>query len=119
MMEPDAAPAGGARNPALGRPGEPPGGHYDPSAWSTLDWDWPKASSQEARTRRLCFWRKPEMRAAMERREAPVFLKRERGMTTKDAPLGAPSPRLVRGGSEGKTAYPAPLKNTGDFVRLL
>src|ERR1017187_5343128 len=36
-MEPDAAPAGGARNPALGRSRDPTGGHYDPSARSSLD----------------------------------------------------------------------------------
>jgi hypothetical protein len=32
-----AAPAGGARNPALGRSRDPTGGHYDPSARSSLD----------------------------------------------------------------------------------
>ena len=37
----DAAPAGGdGRTPAPGRPGKPTGGHYDPSARSSLDWDW-------------------------------------------------------------------------------
>jgi len=42
-MEPDAAPAGGdERTPAPGRPGDPIGGHYDPSARSSLDWDWRK-----------------------------------------------------------------------------
>ena len=34
-----AAPAGGARNPALGRSRDPTGGHDDPSARSSLDWD--------------------------------------------------------------------------------
>jgi len=42
MMEQDAAPAGGVRTPALGRPGTPSGGHYDRSARSSLDWDWRK-----------------------------------------------------------------------------
>ncbi len=37
-----AAPAGGVRTPAPGRPGTPTGGHYDPSARSSLDWDWPQ-----------------------------------------------------------------------------
>src|SRR6266550_4389034 len=32
----DAAPAGRARDPALGRPGAPPGGHYGPPAESRL-----------------------------------------------------------------------------------
>ena len=35
----DAAPAGRLRRPALGRPRDPIGGHYDPSARSSLDWD--------------------------------------------------------------------------------
>src|SRR5438552_9843852 len=35
-MERGAAPAGRARNPALGRPGAPPGGHYGPPAESRL-----------------------------------------------------------------------------------
>ena len=39
-MEPGAAAAGEARNLALGRPRDPIGGHYDPSAGSLLDWDW-------------------------------------------------------------------------------
>ena len=51
----DAAPAGGARNPALGRPRDPIGRHYGRSARSSLDWDWDwdwhVASSQETRTR--------------------------------------------------------------------
>src|SRR6266550_7470437 len=36
MAEQDAAPAGRARNPALGRPGAPPGGYYGPPAESRL-----------------------------------------------------------------------------------
>ena len=36
----DAAPAGGARNPAPGRPREPIGRYYGRSAGSLLDWDW-------------------------------------------------------------------------------
>src|SRR5262249_59575125 len=31
-----AAPAGWARNPALGRPRDPPAGHYEPAARSSL-----------------------------------------------------------------------------------
>jgi hypothetical protein len=50
-MGSDAAPAGGARNPALGRPRDPIGRHYGRSARSSLDWDWHVASSQETRTR--------------------------------------------------------------------
>ena len=82
MVGSDAAPAGGdERTPAPGRPGTPTGRHYDPSARSSLDWDWTVdvASSQEARTRRLCLWLQAEGAAAMERREAPAFFKRERG----------------------------------------
>jgi hypothetical protein len=33
---------GQVRKPALGRPWDPIGGHYDPSAGSLLDWDWPE-----------------------------------------------------------------------------
>ena len=36
MMEPDAAPAGEVRSLALGRSRDPTGGHYDPSARSSL-----------------------------------------------------------------------------------
>ena len=39
MAGSDAAPAGRLRRPALGRPRDPIGGHYDPSARSSLDWD--------------------------------------------------------------------------------
>ena len=39
MVGSDAAPAGRFRKPALGRPRDPPGRHYDRSAGSRLDWD--------------------------------------------------------------------------------
>jgi hypothetical protein len=39
MAGSDAAPAGRLRRPALGRPRDPIGGHYDPSARSSLDWN--------------------------------------------------------------------------------
>ena len=41
-MKPGAAPAVAARNRGTGRPRDPIGGHYDPSAGSLLDWDWRK-----------------------------------------------------------------------------
>jgi len=37
MMEQDAAPAGVPRKHAFGRSRDPIGGHYDPSARSSLD----------------------------------------------------------------------------------
>ena len=54
MVGSDAAPAGVVRNHALGRPRDPPGRHYDRSAGSRLDWDWPKAANslQGARPRK-------------------------------------------------------------------
>ena len=41
MMEPDVGrlQAGTGRAPAPGRPGDPTGGHEDPSARISLDWD--------------------------------------------------------------------------------
>src|SRR5450759_237397 len=72
-MEPGAAPAGGARNPALGRPRDPIGRHYDPSARSSLHW--PRANAGFKK-------RGPgDRKAAMERREAPALSKRECGKT--------------------------------------
>jgi hypothetical protein len=60
--------------------------------------------------------------AAMERREAPAFSKRERGLTERPgAPLGAPSPRAFCGGRLPRTpcswgkqrqASPAPRQTT-------
>ena len=42
MVGSDVAPAGGGKHatPAPGRPREPIGGHYDPSARNSLDWEW-------------------------------------------------------------------------------
>jgi hypothetical protein len=70
--------------------------------------------------------------AAMERREARTRrhgCPRRKAWIAKDAPLGAPSPRFIRGGEglpaearkakAGTTAYPAPLKNRGDVARVL
>jgi hypothetical protein len=60
----------------------------------------------------------------MERREAPAFLKRERGYCKTGAPLGAPSPRFIEGQKKGPrerakvTAYPGPVKNAGDDACL-
>ena len=50
--------------------------------------------------------------AAMERREAPAFSKRERGYCKTGAPLGAPSPRLSRGKKLGD-GVPRAAKNRG------
>jgi hypothetical protein len=129
-MEQSAAPAGGARNPAPGRPGDPLGGHYDPSARSSLDWDWPIASSQETRTRGLCLRPSRRREAAVERREAPAFLAtgtRQDGRLVRRSVLHSlalcegqrkacpPKPE----GRRRKDGVPAPLKNRGDGARLL
>jgi hypothetical protein len=52
MAGPDAVPAGGVRNPIPGRPGTPPGGHYDPPARS-FALPTPLLGVGEARTRGL------------------------------------------------------------------
>jgi len=53
--------------------------------------------------------------AAMERREAPAFLKRECGYCKTGAPLGAASPRFSEG--QGKEdSVPDAAKNTGTFA---
>ena len=49
--------------------------------------------------------------AAMERREAPASWQQDVRLDgTTGAPLGAPSPRVSRGGRNGNTAYPAPQR---------
>ena len=125
MMEPDAAPAGGdGRTPAPGRPGTPTGGHYDPSARSSLDWDWRKPRPRK-RGPGACVsgegWgREPPWSA--ERRPHPW--QQERGKTedwcaawrsTPSAlPEGKRRPR-ERGRDYG---VPGAAKNTGDDVWL-
>ena len=117
-----AAPAGGARNPALGRPGNPTGGHYDPSASSSLDWDWPNASSQEARTRSLCLWRKPEARSrqwsAEWRARRSQDARPPQGGRLMVAPPGAPFPSHFEG-PERDYGLPGAAKNTGDDACLI
>ena len=114
-MEQSAAPAGGARNPAPGRPGKPTGGHYDPSASCSLDWDWRKASSQEARTQGLCL--RPSRRRDRDGapRGARILQKRMRqdGRLVRHSVL---HPLALCEGEErphegaGATAYPAPQR---------
>ena len=100
----DAAPAGGARNPAPGRPREPIGRYYGRSAGSLLDWDWAEMpSSQETRTRGTEI-------AAVERREAPASFKRGCGKTEDGSASRRSTPSPIRGGRKGKTAYPAPQR---------
>jgi hypothetical protein len=75
-MGSDAAPAGGdGRTPLPGGPDNPPGGHRTPLRGARWTGTGPIASSQEARIRDLYHWLRPEMRVAMERREAPAFSK--------------------------------------------
>ena len=129
------APAGGFRKPALGRPREPIGRHYDRSARSSLDWDrsngfgpaksaaCPKggaprprrnrSGNQETRTR----GQKSPPWSAERRPRSP---KGNAARRKTGAPLGAPFPSLFRGGKGlsaearkgegGTTAYPAPQR---------
>ena len=65
MAGSDAAPAGEVRSLALGRPWDPIGGHYDPSARSSLHWLRANAGFKK---------RGPgDRKAAMARREAPCI----------------------------------------------
>ena len=110
------------RSHALGRPGNPTGGHYDPSARSSLDWDWHTASSQEARTRGLCLWRKPETRSrqwsAEWRARRSQDARPPQGGRLMVAPPGAPFPSLfARDGRED--GVPGAAKNTGDDSCLI
>jgi len=61
--------------PLPGGPEGPPGGHYDPSASGSLDWDWRKCLVPgSAGDRGLCLWRKPgdaKPRWSAERRPWP------------------------------------------------
>ena len=103
-----AAPAGGARNLAPGRPGTPTEGHYDPSA----------RSSQSARERGAMSADPGPKIAAMERRKAPVARKGH-GKTNTDAPDRRSIPSIFRGGRKRKAACPGPFKNTGDDACLI
>jgi hypothetical protein len=51
--------------------------------------------------------------AAVERREAPASCKRGCGKTEDWCATWRSTPSIFRGEREGKTAYPAPVKNTG------
>ena len=82
-----AAPAGKARNLALGRSRDPIGGHYDPSARCSLDWDRAngcralgRAASQVLSRRRNA----PPATGADTRKRGPGDRNRRRG-----APRGA------------------------------
>jgi hypothetical protein len=83
-MEPGAAPAGGARNPALGRSRDPTGGHYDPSARSSLDRAVSGLGEAEARS-----GVEPARQRPTERRGVDLEA-RTRGQKSRDgAPRGA------------------------------
>jgi hypothetical protein len=128
MMEPDAAPAGGARNPALGRPRDPQSsqacadcvnlsarGTMTPPRGASLDWDWSIASSQEARTRGQ---KSPRWSAAGRARLAQRRARASHSADLRWAPSGAWSPRIVRGekrrpASAGQVTAPPRRKKQG------
>jgi len=74
MMEQGAAPAGGARTPRSREARESARGALGSLREELAGLGLAKASSQEARTRGLCLWRKPEARSrqwSAERRPCP------------------------------------------------
>ena len=89
-MEPDAAPAGEARNLALGRSRDPIGGHYDPSAGSLLD-----RAVLEVRCAKARRGVEPARQGPKDERDVDLET-RTRGQKSRDgAPRGAhPSPRV-------------------------
>src|ERR1035437_1101617 len=131
----DAAPAGGARNPAPGRPRAA----VRPTTRGRLHWRDAARTKGESlpdrgpgsgpvRARKLrprgqkTPANKPGLRklVRVERREAPAPSRKEgAARRIPAAPNGAPPPRFFEGHDEGpaqrggKTAYPAPVKNTG------
>ena len=135
-MEQDAAPAGVVRSLALGRSRDPTGGHYDPSARSSLDRAVSDVGGSDARSGDEPACRKPE-----DERDEDLEA-RTRGQKSRDgAPWGAhPSPGCprfakrglswmrhaalhplgYRGGNEGPAGagkdygLPGAAKNTGD-----
>jgi hypothetical protein len=99
----DAVPAGGARNPVPGRPREPIGRHYDRSAGSLLDWDWPIRlvpgnADPGNRNRR---------RGAPRGARAPDNGARQDGRRQRRSAL---HPLALSRGRKRKTAYPAPQR---------
>src|SRR5665647_257584 len=122
----DAAPAGGARNPVPGRPRAAVRPYYEgpPSlAGRGADEGGRKPAGSGAR---LGPRPRPEVTAPVT--EKPLWSAERRPHPSKEdaarrktgAPLGAPPPRLFEGkrkapfNGDGTTAYPAPVKNTGD-----
>ncbi len=113
----DAAPAGGdERTPAPGRPGKPTGGHYDPSARSSLDWDWRQClvpGSADPGPVSLATSRRREPRWSAGRRPHS-----RKGMRTDG--YGRASRRSITSAcsrGKGKTGVPAPVYNRGDVAR--
>ena len=119
--EQDAAPAGGARNPALGRPRDPTGRHYGRSAGSLLDWDRAKAhvpGSADPGTEiaasgapRGAFPRSQGGRTRCAKRVGRLSPSRSRGLANPCVSRRSAPPQ---GALNETTAYPGPVKNTGD-----
>jgi len=109
---PDVAPAGGdERTPAPGRPGDPIGGHYDPSAGSRLDWglaEMPRPRKRGPRDQKSPRWR-------AERRHVPETV-RDYVLTTRRL---ARHPLGLSRGEELEDGLPGAAKNMGDNARAL
>ena len=125
-----AAPAGEARNLALGRPWVAVRPHYGGLPES----GWTRHGRRRAKACRIGSSQKPPGSApgsygpgteiaAMERREAPAFSKESAARRKTGAPLGAPSPRASaegkeRGPAAAGTDYGAPApQRTGAMAR--
>ncbi len=127
-----AAPAGGARYPAPERSQEPIGRHYDRSARSSLDWDraencrldpessqaWSRCPNDEPAVARKPGNADPGTEiAAMERREAPAFSKRECGKTEDWCAARCSIPSAFSPGGKSEYGLPGAANNTGDGAR--
>src|SRR5664279_655520 len=105
--------------PLPGGPEGPPGGHYDPSASGSLDWNWPQASSQEARATGACAAGaspRCEPRWSTERR--PRSPKGSAARRIRMRLIGAPSPHFLRGGRRGEDGVPGTAKPRANLLVL-
>ena len=87
-----------------GGPGAPIGGHYDPSARSSLDWDWPKrprprkrGPGDRNRHKRSAGRRARSRNAPPPKSAGADKAKADKADMRRNAPCGAPSPRFLRG----------------------
>ena len=125
MLPVGAAPAGGVRTPALGRPWVAVRPYYGGLPFN----GWTRHGRRRAKARRIGLSQKPpgsapgsygprDRKAATERREAPAHRKMC-GKTEDWCAAWRSIPLVQLRGQNGKTAYPGPAKNTGDDACVL